>query len=222
MKKRRIIVLSLIAYAGWSYFHVPEPTILSVRIGLPFEEVVRMSTFPVMASSNIPTDAPHGFGTTLVTKPAVIIKFNDPQYGFTLPATTFAGISYLDGNVSTIRTSPMLSKLPFNQAFEEFSLLQRQFQASGWRLDDGTSWVDLTAAGRVRLHEDLRREKNGRVKVISLVAPGKYSLYLMISCAGRCDSGVGLDRYLIDISVGKDFGDEIEQRNHQREEAMTP
>lgn len=182
-----------------------------------------MSTFPVMTSSDSPIDDPHGFGATFVTKPAVIIKFTDPQYGFTLPATTFAGISYLDGKVSTIRTSPMLSKLPFNQAFAEFALLQRQFQASGWRLDDGTSWVDLTETGRARLHEDLRRGRNGHVKVLSLVAPEKYSLYLTISCTGRCDSSIGLDRYLIDISVAKDFGYEIEKRKRQqREEAMTP
>jgi hypothetical protein len=177
-----------------------------------------MSTFPVKASSNIPTDDPNGDGITLVTKPAVIIKFNDPQYGFTLPATTFAGISYLDGKVSTIRTSPMLRKLPFRAAYTEFSSLQQQFQSCGWRLEDGSSWVDVTPAGVDRLRDYLR---SGRVKVISLVAPEKYSLYFMISCAGRCDSRIGLDLYIIDVSIGKDFGHEIRARRLM-EEALTP
>jgi hypothetical protein len=206
MKKRHIVMLSLIACATWAYFNVPEPTTLTVRIGLPFEDVVHMSTFPVMSSSNIPTDDPGGTGITFVTKPAVIIKFNDPYYGFTLPATSFAGISYLDGKVSSIRTSPMLHTLPFHQAFAELANLQRQFQASGWRLDHNTNWFDLTPAGRRRLYEYLRSGKNGRVKAASLIAPKKYSLYFMISCADRCDSSIGFDRYLIDISIGKDFG----------------
>lgn len=218
MKRRSIFALPLIGGAAWAYFRIPEPTLLLVRIGLPFEDVVRMSTFPVKASSNIPMDDPNGDGITLVTKPAVIIKFNDPQYGFTLPATTFAGISYLDGKVSTIRTSPMLSKLPFSAAFTEFSKLQQQFQSRGWHLDDGSSWVDVTPAGADRLRDYLR---SGRVKVISLVAPGKYSLYFMINCAGRCDSRIGLDCYMIDISIGKDFGHEIRERRLM-EEAATP
>ncbi len=117
----------------------------------------------------------------------------------------------------------MLHKLSFNQAFAEFSVLQRQFQATGWHLDDGTSWADLTPAGRIRLHEDLRRGEAGHVKVISLVAPEKYSLYFVMSCTDQCDSNIGLDRYLIDISVSKDFGYEIEKRKRrQLEEAMTP
>jgi hypothetical protein len=222
MKKRYIIMLALTAYVAWSYFHVPEPTVLSVRIGLPFDEVVRTSTFPVTASSNTPMDDPDGFGTTIVSTPAVIINFNDPEYGFTLPATTFAGISYSGGKVATIRTSPMLRKLPFDKAFAELTRLQRQFQSAGWRLDDGTSWFDLSPTGRIRLHEDLRSEEDGHTKIASLVAPGKYSLYFMISCAGRCDSRIGLDRYLIDISIGQDFAYEIDIRKRLLEEAMTP
>jgi hypothetical protein len=220
MKKRYIFILFLFAYAAWSYFYVPEPTILSVRVGLPFEEVVRTSTFPVQASSNTPITDSDGFGSTLVTQPSVIIKFNDPQYGFTLPPTTFAAVSYLSRKVSTIRTSPMLRKLPFYQAVAELSDLQRQFQTSGWQLDNGTSWFDLSPAGRIHLHDDLRSKEAGHAKIASLVAPRKYSMYFMISCAARCDSRIGLDRYLIDISVGPDFAYEIETRRGLQEEAM--
>jgi hypothetical protein len=206
MKKIYAVTFSLIAYAARAYFYVPEPTLLSLRIGLPFEEVVRTSTFPVIASSNNPANDPEKSGITLVTKPAVIIKFSDPKYGFTLPATTFAGVSYSEGKVSTIRTSPMLRKLPFHQAVSELANLQSQFQMSGWLLDDDTAWFDLTHDGRRRLHEDLRSGRNGRARTVSLVAPNKYSLYFTISCAGGCDSKIGLDRYLIDISVSEAFG----------------
>lgn len=222
MKKIHAITFSLIAYTVWTYFHVPEPTLLSLRIGLPFEEVVRASTFPVMESSINPANDSEKFGITLVTKPAVIIKFSDPKYGFTLPATTFAAVSYSEGKVSTIRTSPMLSKLTFHQAVLELANLQHQFQVSGWQLDDDTTWFDLTHAGRRRLHEDLLSGRNGRARTVSLVAPKKYSLYFTMSCAGGCDSNIGLDRYLIDISISKDFGYEIETRKKAMEEATTP
>lgn len=164
-----------------------------------------MSTFPVKAWSDAPEGDPDGFGITTIEEPAVIIKFNDSEHGFTLPATTFAGITYMDGKVSTIRTSPMLRKIPFSEAFDELARLQNQLKASGWRLnDDGTNWFDLTPTGRMRLHEHLRNGPNGQLSMVSLVVPEKYSLYLMIRCASRCDSSIGLDRYLIEISVGAD------------------
>ncbi len=217
MKNRRVIFSVLLASGAWAYFHTPEPTVISVRIGQTFTEVARASSFPVISSSNVP-DNPLGSGATWVDKPSVIIHYNDPDHGFTLPETTFAAISYMDGKVDTIATSPMLRKATFSNAMEEIAALQSQFQAGGWQLDNGTSWYDLTPPGRERLHEELKKLSNGHMETKMLVIPQKYSMIFRIWCTERCDSTIGLDRYLIDVGVGKDFGYEIEKREQRKKQ----
>jgi hypothetical protein len=201
MRKRRLVTLALLGSIAWWLCYVPTPTILSLRIGQTFEAVVAASSFPVMTSSNRPADNPTGMGATWVTKPAVIIQFNDPQYGFTTPATTFAAIGYDDNKVRTISTSPMLKMLSFDEAVTVIEFLQKQFQASGWQLDNQTSWFDLSLKNREVLHHTVRDDNNGQRKIVELVAPKKYSLTLGLYCVDRCDSRFGLDRYLIDIGV---------------------
>jgi hypothetical protein len=223
MKNRQAaITIVAISCATWFYFHVPAPTIISVRIGDTFEQVTRASSFPVVASSDIPTYDAVGYGATWVKKPAVIIRFDDPKYGFCLPPTTFAAIGYMHNRVDTIATSPMLSKLSYNQAIALVTSLQKQFMAGGWQLDDGTTWFDLTSEGREILHSKIRLGNQGYRKEVSLRAPEKYSMTFRLRCAARCDSQIGLDRYLIDIGIAEDFEFAIQTRKRQLEEAMTP
>jgi hypothetical protein len=202
MKKRRIVALTVLGYMAWRCCYAPDPTILSLRIGQPFEEVVAASSFPVMTTSNLPSDHPHGFGATWVTEPAVIIQFNDPQYGFTAPATKFAAIAYDDSRVLSISTSPMLEKLPLNEAIAVIEFLQKQFQAGGWQLGEESSWIDVDMKNR----EALRASLHKNFEIIQLVAPKKYSAIINFYCAENCDSRLGVDLYLIDIGVCKDFG----------------
>lgn len=212
MTKRSFIALAAMGYVAWFYFYIPTPTVISLRIGQTFEEVVSGSSFPVMVSSNIPTYDTVGFGTTRVKDPAVIIHFNDPRHGFTLPPTTFAAIGYMHNKVDTIATSPMLRKLTFDQAVSELEILQRQFQIGGWQLENKTTWFDLTTEGRKKLYEHVRLESNGFMKTTLLVAPKKYAMTFRLWCAARCDSRIGLDRYLIDIGVGEDIGFQVNER----------
>ena len=215
MKKRYVVALAAAVYLIWSYFYVPTPTVISVRIGQTFEEVVSGSSFLVMNSSNIPTQDTVGFGATWVKEPAVIIHFNDPLHGFTLPPTTFAAIGYMHNKVDTITTSPMLKKLTFNQAIAELALLQRQFQEGGWQLENETTWYDLTSEGREKLYKHVRLESNGFMKTTLLVAPKKYAMTFRLWCAARCDSRIGLDRYLIDIGIGEDINFQVKERERQ-------
>lgn len=208
MKRRYLAMTALLGYALWIYVRIPASTILSVRIGQTFDEVVSASTFPVLAASNIPNN-PNGSGATWVREPAVIIQFNDPKYGFTLPATTFAAIGYMEGKVDDISTSPMLNKVTFDQATRRLEILQRQFQAGGWRPEFNTNWFDLTPKGREQLHKHVRSGRNGFMKTTMLVVPGKYEMIFRLWCAARCDSQIGLDRYLIDIGVSADVGFDI-------------
>lgn len=208
MKKRYLAVAALIGYVLWNYVRPITSTTISLRIGQRFEQVVSASTFPVISASMVPNN-PHGSGATWVKEPAVIIQFNDPHYGFTLPATTFAVIGYMDGKVDDISTSPMLSKATFGQAITTLEILQRQFQSSGWQPEFDTNWFDLTPRGRDQLHQHVRSVNNGFMKTTILVVPGKYEMIFRLWCAARCDSQIGLDRYLIDIGVSADVGFEF-------------
>lgn len=211
MKRRYIAVMVLLGYASWAYFRPPTSTTISVRIGQRFDDVVNGSTFPVVAASKVPNN-PSGSGATWVKEPAVVIQFNDPRYGFTLPATTFAVIGYMNGKVDDISTSPMLSKVSFGQAVTTLDRLQRQFQARGWQPEFGTTWFDLTPRGRELLREQVRSISNGFMKTTMLVVPGKYEMIFRLWCAAECDSRIGLDRYLIDIGISADVGFELKDK----------
>jgi len=112
--KKICIALAGVACSVW-YLHEPTPTMIALRIGQPFAEVVRNSSYPIMTESIVPSDQDDGFGATYVTEPSVVLQFNDPKHGFTLPPTTFLAITYMNGVVATVATSPMLKKLPFDQ-----------------------------------------------------------------------------------------------------------
>jgi hypothetical protein len=192
-----IAVLVAVAWAKRDYL-VPTTT-LSVRIGEAYENVVKESTFPVAENSMPPGN---GFGTTDVDAPAVVIAFNDPTNGFTLPPTKFAGITYLDGKVLTIRTSPMLESLPFEKAIRLMNRLQADFKKSGWKPvkpcgERAPSWFDSTSpAGLAELRRGSTRE---------LVVPRKYAMYFNFTCWDNCSPAPN-DKsvYLIDISMGPD------------------
>jgi hypothetical protein len=181
------------------------PTTLVVGLGHTFEQVARNSSYAVANSSDIPPKDDIGFGATWIKEPAVIIQFDDPTFGFNLAPTTFAAIGYMHNKVDTITTSPMLKKLPFERALTEVARLQKIFQTQGWQLDDDTTWFDLSPSGRAALHAEIRLGRYGYCKWVSLRAPGKYSMMFRMRCAGGCESRIGLDRYLIDISISKDY-----------------
>lgn len=218
MTYRTTTIALIIVCVIWFYFYVPTPTTISVRIGDTFEQVARASNFPVMASSDIPTSDEVGSGSTWVRKPSVIIHFNDPKYGFSLPPTKFAAIGYMHNKVDTIATSPMLDQLSYDQALAVVVALQNQFIAGSWQLDDATTWFDLTPAGRNALHRNLRLGSQGYRKEVSLRAPEKYSMIFRLRCTTRCDSDLGLDRYLIDIGITQDFEFAIQKRKQLQKE----
>ncbi|MRW85221.1 hypothetical protein GJ698_14125 [Pseudoduganella sp. FT26W] len=207
MRKRWFVTLGLISCAALACLDSPAPTSLSLRVQQPFHEVVKDSSFPVMASSNIPDASTDGSGATWVTEPAVVIHFNDAEHGFTLPPTTFAAVSYSDYRVITIDTSPMLKKLSFGETLEIVDSLQRQFQAKGWQLAHGAKWIDLSDSGKSTLRAVLREHGHW----ISIRVPKKYYMFFGLHCFERCDSRIGLDRYLIDISIGRDI--ELNEEN---------
>jgi len=203
---RRVVVLAGIIAAGvWWKYRTPEPTVLSFRIGQPFEEVVRNSTYPVMERSNIPTGTWLQSGGTYVTEPAVILHFDDPKHGFTLPPTKFAVVGYMDNKVNTVATSPMLKTLPFDQAVAVLEDLQNQFMTGGWEPweENGSTWFDLTPEGRKRLYA--RMFEPGYMQTTILRVPNKYGMTFRLACAEGCWTREPPYRFLIDVGVSRDI-----------------
>ncbi len=192
----------LIIGIGW-YTHVPAPTVLSFHIGQTFEDVAKNSTYPVMERSNLPADHPRKTGVTWVTKPAVSIHFNDPLHEFTLPPTKFAVLGFDENRASTLATSPMLDKLPFDEALALLEDLQNQFRAGGWIpfQEDGSTWFDFTPEGKKRLFTHLLKHD---MLTVSLYVPKKYGMTFRLWCAEGCISGKPPYRFMIDIGVGMD------------------
>jgi hypothetical protein len=205
--RRRLVALAGVIAVGVSWhYRTPAPTVLSFRLGQTIEEVARNSTYPVMARSNLPADDPGDtkFGATWVTEPAVIIRFDDPKHGFTLPATRFASLSYMHEAAATLATSPMLDKMPFDEAVAVLENVQNQFKAGGWVPweGDGSTWFDLTPDGKKRLYA--RMFEPGYMQTAILRVPKKYGMTFRFKCAEGCWTRKPPYKFLIDIGVGDD------------------
>lgn len=183
----------------------PAPTLLSLRIGQRFEDVVKASTFPVMQRSTVPNAETGMAGVTAVTEPSVILCFDDPQHGFVLPPTKFALVGYGHDVVETISTSPMLEKLRFEQAVVILENLQNQFKSGGWQpwAVDDSKWFDLSPAGRQRLYQ--RMFEPGHSQSAELRVPKKYGMVFRLKCTDGCWPGEKPPHlFLIDVGLSPD------------------
>jgi hypothetical protein len=176
------------------------------RIGQTFEDVVKNSTFPVTLHSITPAEDPMHLqaGETFVTEPAVVIKFDDPIHGFTLPPTKFAVLGYMHNTVDTLATSPMLGKLSFDETMAVLENLQNQFKAGGWEpwRVDGSTWFDLTPEGKKHLFA--RMFEPGYMQTTILRVPKKYGMTFRLKCAEGCWTREPPYKFLIDVGVGND------------------
>lgn len=202
----RVVLISLctiflgicIAYFNWG------TDVLSVHIGKTYEDTVADSSFSVSANTAVyPSDPPHP-SSTWISEP-VIIQFDDPEHGFTLPATKFGAIGFDEGKVSTMTTSPMLETLPFDQLIVVLDQLQSQLKNAGWAPWNAERhpWIETVTEDDKR---ELQAELFDHVVVTVLLIPHKYSLALNVKCYARCDErDPKTARYLIDVSVGSDY-----------------
>jgi hypothetical protein len=179
---------------------------LSFHIGETFEEVAKNSTYPVMERSNRPADDPgeNQFGATWVKEPAVIIHFNDPTHGFTLPPTKFAVLTYSGNQAMSLSTSPMLETMTFKEVLGVLRDIQDQFKASGWtpyKADD-SEWFDLSPEGMQRINATMFAPPY--LQQATLRVPGKYSMIFRLKCTEGCWTKEPPYRFLIDIGVGTD------------------
>jgi hypothetical protein len=221
------VVAGVFAVGVWWHYRTPAPTVLSFCVGQSFEEVARNSSYPVMVHSNLPAEDPSGdhWGATWVTEPAVIIRFTDTKHGFTLPPTKFAALTYQHNTAAMLSTSPMLDKVPFDEALAVLENLQNQLKAGGWVpwSVDGSVWFDLTPDGKKRLYA--RMFEPGYMQTAILHIPKKYGMTFRLKCAEGCWVREPPYKFLIDVGVSDDIegwerGDpEIWERSHPAHQA---
>lgn len=209
MKARFLLLAGLAVFAVLAlgqFEPAPEPTVLVVRMDMPFDEVVQRSTFPVLKNSTLPSEDPSGtgFGATFVSQGPVIVKYDAPENGFELPPTKFAGVEFGKGVVQTVATSPMMVALPYEETLDLLDKLQKKFKAAGWIpwRNSHSEWFDLSPQGRKQLFEEMFSTMRSRG--IDLVVP-KRNLQnsLAIHCVKNCYENTDQARFLINVGMGK-------------------
>lgn len=183
-------------------FHYPMD-FLVVHIGKPYAEVVKDSSFPVERKTAMYPSDPPKVDSTWISSP-VVITFDDPDHGFTLPKTIYGAVGYTKGKVDGITTSPMVETLPFDQAVKLLEDLQSMFRDAHWLPEpvEGNDWIKVQSDNEKRqLQAKLFDQADG----VILLVPHKYSLLMHIKCYARCDErDVKTARYLIDVGLSRD------------------
>ncbi|MBK5377711.1 hypothetical protein JFT81_24105 [Pseudomonas sp. TH43] len=177
--------------------------VLVVHIGKPYAEVGKDSSFPVERKTAMyPSDPPKA-DSTWISSP-VVITFDDPEHGFTLPKTIYGAVGYTKGKVDGITTSPMVETLPFDQTVKLLSELQAMFRDANWIPEpvEGNDWIKVQSDDEKRqLQAKLFDQADG----VILLVPHKYSLLMHIKCYARCDErDAETARYLIDVGLSRD------------------
>jgi len=186
--------------------HAPKATtVISAHIGKTYDGVVRDSTFPIKAKTVIyPSEPPEPDSVWI--RGSVIVKFDDPEHGFTLPPTKFGLVGFNEWKVTTITTSPMLETLPFDQLIPLLDHVQEMLKSAGWIPKDDNenyTWIKTgSEADRKALQSLLFR----KAVTATLLIPHKYGMSLIVKCYARCaERDPNTARYLIDVSVGRDY-----------------
>ena len=178
---------------------------IALHIGKPYKDVLRDSTFPVKSETAMRATTPPVEDSTWITRPA-IVKFDDPKHGFTLPPTKFGAIGYNRGRVTTFTTSPMLETLPFDQLIPLLDHVQEMLKSSGWIAEYGDerhSWFKVESESDRSALQSLLFDQ---AVSAALLIPHKYGMSLIVKCYARCaERDPNTARYLIDVSVGRDY-----------------
>ncbi|ROO02810.1 hypothetical protein BK674_00415 [Pseudomonas moraviensis] len=194
------IALVLAVVVAYSMFGVDR---IYAHIGKPYAEVVKDSSFPVERKTVIYPSDPPKVDSTWISSP-VVITFDDPEHGFTLPKTIYGAVGYTKGKVDGITTSPMVESLPFDKTAALLDELQTMFRNANWTPEpvEGNDWIKVQSDDeRRQLQAKLFDQADG----VILLVPHKYSLLMHIKCYARCDErNVKTARYLIDVGLSRD------------------
>jgi hypothetical protein len=163
---------------------------VALTIGEPYEQVRQQS------HSTLPIAETRANWGGVINRPT-ILRFTDPQYGFSTPAAKFMMVSYDErGKVSGVTLSPQVETLPLDGTMVIVNDLQRQLKQGGWKqirvADDPP--IDNTPATRARI-------RACTAPTAYWQAVDKYQIGLNIRCF-RSEDHPNDERYLITLDLG--------------------
>ncbi|CDH01621.1 hypothetical protein [Xenorhabdus bovienii] len=188
------IILGLTIIYFYHSFNSREPEIALV-IGEPYEDMRQRSSAEI--DPHLPGQIWHN-----IPKTDARLRFIDPKYGFvTLPARFFA-VVYANEVITSVRMSPQIEPLLYDDAIKIVLDLQDQWRKAGWVLTKGYQPLANTA----ELHESLRRMKGG-AGATYWQADNKYQIMLDM-VRFKDDRHPDEERYLITLVISKPWANQ--------------
>ncbi|CBJ80452.1 hypothetical protein; putative exported protein [Xenorhabdus bovienii str. Jollieti] len=180
-----LIVLGLASvYLYHSFSDKPE---IALVIGEPYEAMWQRS------SADIAPKYPNNIGFN-TPKTDARLRFTDPKYGFVTPPARFFVVRYTDGIINSVRMSPQIEPLLYNDAIKIVLDLQDQWRKTGWKLTKGYHSLVNTP----ELHDSLRKMKGTGMTFWQ--AGDKYQIMLNIA-RFKDDRHPDEERYLITLAI---------------------
>ncbi|WP_341238040.1 hypothetical protein [uncultured Limnobacter sp.] len=163
---------------------------IALIIGEPWKDMQARSTAEI--ADDIPDEIWYR-----TPKELAYLRFADSEYGFKTPPAKFFMVGFNRGKIDSIRMSPQVEPLPFQEALDIVLDLQNQWRKSGWELDEPEEFpaYDDTPVW----HEALKK----CAALSTHWNAGKlYQLMVAIDCYedSRYPDNKG---YLVTISMGK-------------------
>ncbi|MCG3464189.1 hypothetical protein L7G72_20795 [Xenorhabdus bovienii] len=185
------IVLSLtIIYLYHAFYsRVPE---IALVIGEPYEEMRQRSS--AVIDPHIPG---HAWYNT--PKTDARLHFTDPKYGFVTPPARFFTVMFDDGIINSVRMSPQIEPLLYDDAIKIVLDLQDQWHKAGWVLTKAKERPAL--ANTPELRAQLRSMKGGAGTTF-WQAGEQYQIMLNIALF-QDDDHPDEERYLITLQIAE-------------------
>ncbi|MBD2785191.1 hypothetical protein ID858_03695 [Xenorhabdus sp. DI] len=181
------IILGLaVAYLYHSFYS--RELEIALVIGEPYEDMRQRSSADI---------APHlpGHAWYNVPKTDARLRFIDPKYGFVTPPARFFTVSFLrNGTVNSVRMSPQIEPLLYNDAIKVVLDLQDQWHNAGWVLLKGYHPLLNTP----ELHDNLRHMKAPGTTYWQ--ADDQYQIMLNLG-RFKDDRHPDEERYLITLAI---------------------
>ncbi|WP_340617824.1 hypothetical protein [Xenorhabdus entomophaga] len=187
-----IIILSIIFGLTIIYlyhvFYSRDPEIALV-IGEPYDDMRQRSSATI--DPHIPGHAWYN-----IPKTDARLRFIDPKYGFLTPPARFFTVMFDDGVITSVRMSPQIEPLLYDDAIKIVLDLQEQWRKGGWELTREYNPLVNTPA----LHDSLRKMKGAGMTFWQ--AAKKYQIMLNMA-RFKDDRHPDEERYLITLQIAE-------------------
>ncbi|OTA14580.1 hypothetical protein Xbed_03661 [Xenorhabdus beddingii] len=182
------IALGLTAVYLYHSFYSKEP-VIALIIGEPYEDMRQRSSATI--APHLPGKIWHN-----IPKTDARLRFIDPKYGFITPPARFFAVLYADDVITSVRMSPQIEPLLYDDAIKIVLDLQDQWSKAGWVLLKGYYPLVNTP----ELHDNLRHMKAPGTTYWQ--ADDQYQIKLNLG-RFKDDRHPDEERYLITLVISK-------------------